>query len=181
MEFACIYHGYIIYSLNNWLWFDIHFLRLFVGLFRRTDGKFLSEYVFREQSHALTVLHGLNEQRKSNTLCDVIICVEGEQFPCHRNILAACSPYFLAMFTGEAISIHLCLRYIFKRKFLIYYPSSVAWMYTYTSLYNVKVHNIPIPRDCFCKSRVTSLCFTKECMVCPFSNKSMTLGLKIDW
>lgn len=141
MEFACIYHGYIIYSLNNWLWFDIHFLRLFVGLFRRTDGKFLSEYVFREQSHALTVLHGLNEQRKSNTLCDVIICVEGEQFPCHRNILAACSPYFLAMFTGEAISIHLCLRYISKRKFLIYYPSSVAWMYTYTSLYNVKVHN----------------------------------------
>lgn len=131
MEFACIYHGYIIYSLNNWLWFDIHFLRLFVGLFRRTDGKFLSEYVFREQSHALTVLHGLNEQRKSNTLCDVIICVEGEQFPCHRNILAACSPYFLAMFTGEAISIHLCLRYISKRKFLITPPQLHECIHTH--------------------------------------------------
>ncbi|KAK3100035.1 hypothetical protein FSP39_013760 [Pinctada imbricata] len=71
------------------------------GLFRKTDGGFLSEYVFREQSHALTVLHGLNEQRKSNTLCDVVICVEDQEFPCHRNILAACSPYFLAMFTGD--------------------------------------------------------------------------------
>jgi hypothetical protein len=80
----------------------------FAGLFRRTDGKFLSEYVFREQSHALTVLHGLNEQRKSNTLCDVIICVEGEKFACHRNILAACSPYFLAMFTGDELAYKGC-------------------------------------------------------------------------
>ena len=57
--------------------------------------------MFREQSHALTVLHGLNEQRKTNTLCDVVICVEDQKFPCHRNIMAACSPYFLAMFTGD--------------------------------------------------------------------------------
>lgn len=70
----------------------------FSGLFR---SGLLSEYVFREQSHALTVLHGLNEQRKTNTLCDVIICVDDQKFPCHRNIMAACSPYFLAMFTGD--------------------------------------------------------------------------------
>lgn len=91
------------------------FFFLLVGLFRRTDGKFLSEYVFREQSHALTVLHGLNEQRKSNTLCDVIICVEGEKFPCHRNILAACSPYFLAMFTGDATMCDSCIKSYHKR------------------------------------------------------------------
>ncbi|XP_063415045.1 kelch-like protein 3 isoform X1 [Mytilus trossulus] len=73
------------------------------GLFR---SGLLSEYVFREQSHALTVLHGLNEQRKTNTLCDVIICVEDERYPCHRNIMAACSPYFFAMFTGEMRESH---------------------------------------------------------------------------
>lgn len=76
------------------------------GLFRRNDNGYLNEFVFREQSHALTVLHGLNEQRKSNTLCDVIICVEDQMFYCHRNILAACSPYFLAMFTGDMRECH---------------------------------------------------------------------------
>ncbi|CAC5356437.1 unnamed protein product [Mytilus coruscus] len=43
---------------------------------------------------------------KTNTLCDVIICVEDERYPCHRNSMAACSPYFFAMFTGEMRESH---------------------------------------------------------------------------
>ncbi|XP_064636107.1 kelch-like protein 3 isoform X2 [Lineus longissimus] len=52
-------------------------------------------------NHALYLLQGLNKQRSSGLLCDVIIAADNEEFPCHRSVLAACSPYFMAMFTGE--------------------------------------------------------------------------------
>ena len=74
---------------------------LFSGLFQRHEEDFAHEYYFSELSHALNVLQGLNKQRLDCSLCDVTICVQGCEFPCHRNVLAACSPYFLAMFTGE--------------------------------------------------------------------------------
>ncbi|KAG8177186.1 hypothetical protein JTE90_015794 [Oedothorax gibbosus] len=50
---------------------------------------------------AVLVLSGLNELRQSKSFCDVSLCVEGEEFPCHRVVLAAFSPYFKAMLTSE--------------------------------------------------------------------------------
>ncbi|GBO13346.1 Kelch-like protein 20, partial [Araneus ventricosus] len=47
------------------------------------------------------VLAGLDELRKSNTFCDVLLCVEGDDFPCHKVVLASFSSYFKAMFTSE--------------------------------------------------------------------------------
>ena len=75
---------------------------IFAGLFQRTeeDG-YGADYCFSEVSHALNVLAGLNRQRQDATLCDVVVCVDDYEFPCHRNVLAACSPYFMAMFTGQ--------------------------------------------------------------------------------
>ncbi|XP_070613360.1 kelch-like protein 2 isoform X1 [Erythrolamprus reginae] len=43
----------------------------------------------------------LNELRSQNLLCDVTIVAEDMEIAAHRIVLAACSPYFHAMFTGE--------------------------------------------------------------------------------
>ncbi|ETE64125.1 Kelch-like protein 2, partial [Ophiophagus hannah] len=43
----------------------------------------------------------LNELRSQNLLCDVTIVAEDLEIAAHRVVLAACSPYFYAMFAGE--------------------------------------------------------------------------------
>ena len=42
----------------------------------------------------------LDSLRESKTLCDVTLIVEGVEFPAHKIVLAASSPYFQAMFTS---------------------------------------------------------------------------------
>jgi len=54
-------------------------------------------------SHAKSILFTMNNLRKSNTLCDVTLYVDGCQFPVHRIVLAACSDYFCAMFTHQVL------------------------------------------------------------------------------
>ncbi|XP_008049521.1 zinc finger and BTB domain-containing protein 7A, partial [Carlito syrichta] len=53
--------------------------------------------------HSSDVLSGLNEQRTQGLLCDVVILVEGREFPTHRSVLAACSQYFKKLFTSGAV------------------------------------------------------------------------------
>uniref|UniRef100_A0A3Q2Z5C0 Si:rp71-68n21.9 n=1 Tax=Hippocampus comes TaxID=109280 RepID=A0A3Q2Z5C0_HIPCM len=58
--------------------------------------------VFSSTEHGSAVLQGLNAFRASDILCDVVL-VPGdsqETFPVHRVIMASCSDYFKAMFTG---------------------------------------------------------------------------------
>lgn len=52
-------------------------------------------------SHAETILEMLNEFRSSRLFTDVVISVEGREFPCHRAILSSCSSYFKAMFCND--------------------------------------------------------------------------------
>ena len=47
------------------------------------------------------LLKKLNDLRSSSLFTDTILCVEHEEFPCHRNVLASSSPYFEAMFTSD--------------------------------------------------------------------------------
>ncbi|KAI6656850.1 Kelch-like protein 3 [Oopsacas minuta] len=43
----------------------------------------------------------LDEMRKDSLLCDVVLRVDQQDLPAHKCVLAATSPYFRAMFTGN--------------------------------------------------------------------------------
>lgn len=51
-----------------------------------------------EESLARETLGTLNEMRSHHELCDITLLVNDCEIPTHRAILAACSPYFRAMF-----------------------------------------------------------------------------------
>ena len=56
---------------------------------------------FRECGHSSVVLDLLNELRLHNELCDITLKLNGREFPTHRAILSANSPYFRTMFTSS--------------------------------------------------------------------------------
>ncbi|XP_053559116.1 zinc finger and BTB domain-containing protein 7A isoform X2 [Bombina bombina] len=54
--------------------------------------------------HGSDVLCALNGQRQRGELCDVLLLCQGQDFPAHRSVLAACSRYFCQLFTsGPAV------------------------------------------------------------------------------
>ena len=55
----------------------------------------------RESGHADRALGCMENLRRANTLCDVILHTDGQQFEAHRLVLAASSAYFRAMFGGK--------------------------------------------------------------------------------
>lgn len=61
----------------------------------------MADFQIFTDSHAKSILGSMNTLRKTNTLCDVVLTVQGQKFPAHRIVLAACSDYFCAMFTNE--------------------------------------------------------------------------------
>ena len=76
----------------------------------------------------LQVLDGLNTLRTEGTFCDVVIVVDGQEFPVHKSVLSAASPYFKAMFTCNLAEANLAkvpingveshiIRYFFSRNY----------------------------------------------------------------
>ncbi|XP_023691353.1 kelch-like protein 24 isoform X1 [Paramormyrops kingsleyae] len=59
------------------------------------------DYVFVEAKHSSKVLEGLNSLRLNKAFCDVTLCCGGQEFPCHRIVLASFSSYFQAMFSTD--------------------------------------------------------------------------------
>ena len=58
------------------------------------------EYRYVELSHPAQLLSGLRDLQNNTQFCDVIIAVDGQEFPCHKVVLSAFSQYFRAMFGG---------------------------------------------------------------------------------
>ena len=56
---------------------------------------------YTSEKHPRSTFSELNLIRKHHELSDVILTVGNRKIFAHKVILAACSPYFRAMFTGE--------------------------------------------------------------------------------
>ena len=63
--------------------------------------KDIDALVFEEEDHSVQLVEQLHCMYREQLLTDVTICVEEAELPCHRNVLAAVSPYFRAMFTSS--------------------------------------------------------------------------------
>ncbi|KAJ7993034.1 hypothetical protein DPEC_G00268250 [Dallia pectoralis] len=50
--------------------------------------------------HSVDILGGLNKQRLSGRLCDVLLVAQDREYPAHRSVLASCSSYFHKLFTS---------------------------------------------------------------------------------
>ncbi|XP_005111835.1 kelch-like protein 20 [Aplysia californica] len=57
------------------------------------------EDVYCDKDRALNLLTGFSQLYKNKQFVDVTLVVEHTAFPCHKNVLAASSPYFLVMFS----------------------------------------------------------------------------------
>lgn len=59
---------------------------------------------FSPVSHSVHLLETMNKHRRESTkLCDVVLRIGETHIPSHKAVLAACSPYFFAMFTGDLV------------------------------------------------------------------------------
>ena len=56
---------------------------------------------YKNDDHCVKAFQAMNSLRLQNILCDVVIKTGSVEFPAHKVVLASCSAYFYAMFTGE--------------------------------------------------------------------------------
>ena len=64
----------------------------------------------------------MDDFRRQEILCDTILQVDGQEFPAHKNVLAACSEYFLGLFTSDMKEKHqLEVKLEGFRAFLLHY------------------------------------------------------------
>ncbi|KAB1258395.1 Kelch-like protein 14 [Camelus dromedarius] len=52
-----------------------------------------------DPSHSDNLLHGLNLLWRKQLFCDVTLTAQGQQFHCHKAVLASCSQYFRSLFS----------------------------------------------------------------------------------
>ncbi|XP_066540193.1 kelch-like protein 38 [Hoplias malabaricus] len=65
------------------------------------DGPIAEVLHYKDKELVETLPLQLNNLRKEQILTDVVLCSDGKEIPCHRNILASSSPYFFAMFCSN--------------------------------------------------------------------------------
>ena len=56
------------------------------------------DHEFVDPERSSNMLQGFSGLYESKMFCDVTLSVDSHEFPCHKNILAISSPFFMAMF-----------------------------------------------------------------------------------
>ncbi|KAM9471154.1 kelch-like protein 3 isoform 1-T1 [Clarias gariepinus] len=64
------------------------------------DGREPGMHTFNHM-HMRKAFRIMNDLRSRKMLCDVLLVAGKEEIPAHKVVLASCSPYFCAMFTGD--------------------------------------------------------------------------------
>lgn len=82
---------------------------------------------------------------RQNLLCDVTLVAEGMEIPAHKMVLASCSPYFYAMFTGfeESRQDRITLQGV------DYHALQLLVEYVYTALVDVNEDNVQVNENIF--------------------------------
>ena len=62
-----------------------------------------NEDKFTDKDRATFLLKGFSRLYKHQEFVDVTLCVDGREFPCHKNVLAVSSPFFEAMFSTSMV------------------------------------------------------------------------------
>jgi hypothetical protein len=76
------------------------------------EHSYPKEMRFSEDNHDNFIFKRLGQMRYHSVLTDIVLNVEDRQFPAHKNVLAASSDYFMAMFSGHmalasnAVTVH---------------------------------------------------------------------------
>lgn len=136
----------------------------------------MADFQIFTDSHAKSILGTMNNLRKTDTLCDVVLSVQEQKFPAHRIVLAACSDYFCAMFTNEMwerdqaeITLHEISASVME----------VLLDFVYTETVNVSVENVQELLPAACLLQLTGV--REAC--CQFLEKQLDstncLGIKI--
>lgn len=68
---------------------------------RNSEPNIAPSVTVENPNYSSVILQKLNEHRLRKAFTDVTLIADGEEFPCHRNILAASSEYFHALFSGD--------------------------------------------------------------------------------
>ncbi|PIO65712.1 hypothetical protein TELCIR_12598 [Teladorsagia circumcincta] len=59
--------------------------------------------VFRDDEQPATIMSHLDQFRRNENMCDVVLEVDGQSLAAHRFVLAAAIPYFRAMFGYDVV------------------------------------------------------------------------------
>nr|XP_042697410.1 zinc finger and BTB domain-containing protein 7A isoform X1 [Chrysemys picta bellii]XP_042697411.1 zinc finger and BTB domain-containing protein 7A isoform X1 [Chrysemys picta bellii]XP_042697412.1 zinc finger and BTB domain-containing protein 7A isoform X1 [Chrysemys picta bellii]XP_042697413.1 zinc finger and BTB domain-containing protein 7A isoform X1 [Chrysemys picta bellii] len=89
--------------------------------------------------HSSDILSSLNEQRNNGLLCDVVILVDGQEFPTHRSVLAACSQYFKKLFTSGLV---VDQQNVYEIDFVSVDALSALLDFAYTATLTVSTSNV---------------------------------------
>ncbi|XP_067317941.1 zinc finger and BTB domain-containing protein 7A-like [Anolis sagrei] len=89
--------------------------------------------------HSSDILSSLNEQRNHGLLCDVVILVDGQEFPTHRSVLAACSEYFKKLFTSGLVADQ---QNVYEIDFVTAKALSALLEFAYTATLTVSTSNV---------------------------------------
>jgi hypothetical protein len=83
--------------------------------------------MYASEKQAQNALNAMNQMRRDDELCDVVLVVGSNKMPCHRIVLAANSQYFRVMFTGQMAEADKCWRAICVTIIYLCYSGNPYW------------------------------------------------------